>query len=148
MANDEISDRDGGGSSTDDATLSSIDFGEFLNGSSTLDGVDFRAASGINAVRVAQAAIGAVAFALLWGVNSLIAAVTESYAQLIDGVGSFGGGLIQSTIGVGITAIDGVWSFGVSEFGLFAYPIALLIVLATFYVVDAGLTTAREVLSG
>lgn len=148
MANDEIADRDGGGSSTDDALLSSVDFGEFLSGSSTLDGVDFRAASGINAVRVAQAAIGAVAFALLWGVNSLIAAVSSVYARLIDGVGGFAGALIQSTLGVGISAIEGVWSFSVSEFGLFAYPIALLIVLATFYVADAGLTTAREVLFG
>jgi hypothetical protein len=134
------------GYETDDALLSNIDLGQFLTGSSSLDGVDFRAADGINAVRVAQAAVGAVAFALLWGVNSLIAAVTGAYARIIDAVASFSGGLIQSTLGVGISAVEGVWSFTLTEFGLFAYPIALSVVLATFYVADEGITAAREVL--
>ena len=146
--NDELEDQgEGGGSSPDDALLSSIDFSDFLTGSSSLDGVDFRAADGINAVRVAQAAIGAVAFSWWWGVNALIDAVTSSIARLTDAVASFlGEGLIQSTIGVGVSALNGIWTFAFTEFGILAYPVALLSVLATFYVADRGITTAREVL--
>ena len=147
MANDEIADRDGGGSSTDDASLTSIDFGAFLTDSSSLKGVDFRSASGINVFRVAQAAIGAIVFAWAWGVNALIAAVSESYARLVDGIGDFiGTGLIEATLGVGITAIEGVWTFAFSEFGVLSYPVALVTVLATLYVAERGITTAQEVL--
>lgn len=135
-----------GSSADDDALLSSIDFSNFLSGSSPLDGVDFNAASGINAIRVAEAAIASLAFALLYGVNSLIDAWTTAVARAIDAGRGFIGDLIGATLGVGISAVEGVWSFTVSEYGLLAYPIALIIVLATFYVADQGISTAREVL--
>ena len=137
---------DTGSSGDDDALLSSIDFSNFLSGSSSLDGVDFRAASGINAVRVAEAAIASLAFALFYGVGSFIDAWTSAVSRGIDGLGGFIGDLVGATIGVGISAVEGVWSFGVSEYGLLAYPMALIILLATFYIADQGISTAREVL--
>jgi len=147
VANDEPVDSGGGGGDTEDASLTSIDFGAFLTDSSSLEGVDFRSASGINVLRVAQAAIGAVVFAWAWGVNALVAAVSESYTRLIDGIGDFiGTGLIEATLGVGITAIEGVWTFAFSEFGVLSYPVALVTVLATLYVAERGITTAQEVL--
>lgn len=134
------------GTTTDDALLSSIDFSNFLSGSESLDGVDFNAASGINGLRVAEAAIASLVFALLYGVNSLIDAATTAVARVIDAGSGFAGDLIGVTLGVGIAAVEGAWSFTVSEYGLLAYPIALLVVLATFYVADQGISTAREVL--
>lgn len=129
----------------DDALLSSIDFSNYLSGSESLDGVDFNAASGINSVAVAEAAIASLAFALFYGIGSFIDAWTSAVARAIDAVRGFIGELIGATVGVGFSAVEGAWSFGVSEYGLLAYPIALIIVLATFYVADQGISTAREV---
>jgi len=139
---------DTGSSGDDDALLSGIDLSNFLTGSSSLDGVDFNAASGINAIRVAQAALGTVSFALIYGLNSFIDAWTNAVARVIDSFGGFIGKLIGATASVGISAVEGAWSFTLTEYGLLAYPIALIIVLATFYVADEGISAAREVLFG
>jgi len=149
MANDEIADRDGGATGdTSDASTSSVSFSSFLTDSSSIDGVSFPSASGINATRVASAIIGSVAFALAYGVTSLIDAVATVYARLIDGIGNFVGvELIDATVGAGISAVNGVWSTMLAEFGIGAFPIALGTVIATFYVTERGLGTAREVLS-
>lgn len=145
MPKNEV-DRGDGGSTNEDASLSDVDFSSFLTGSSSLPGVDFRAASGINATAVAEAVIGIIAFAVGWAANSLVAAILSLPARVLEWVTESATDLFQATIGLGITAVEGVWSFSLAEFGLFAYPGALLVVLATFYVVDKGLDAAQEVL--
>lgn len=61
------------------------------------------------------------------------------------------GGLVEVTIGqvtVGVTdAFEGTLAFA-SEFGLFALPVAILIVLAAVYVVSVGGQTAFDILTG
>jgi len=146
--NDEIEDGGGGtpGDNTD-ASLSSIDFGALLTNSSSADGVGFPLASGINVVRVAQAIIGSIAFSVLLGVNSVISTLSDVYSGLIDGLGGFfGDRLIGATLGAGVSAIEGAWSFSLDEFGFGAYLIGLGVVIATFYVADRGADAALEVL--
>lgn len=146
-SNDEIADRGDGGSESDWASVGDVNLSSFLSGVSPIDGVSFPSASSIDAVRVAQAIFATFAFAVAYGFNTFIQAAAEAPTRIIDGVGEFlADGLIASTVGVGASAIEGAWSFSVAEYGLFAYVIALVSVIATFYVVEWGLQTAREVL--
>jgi len=148
MANDEIEDGGGGdGGGSEPAGSSDINLTAFLTDVSPLNGAGFSLASGIKVTRVAQAAIATVVFAIGVNVNRLIGAVTDQYARLLDGLSSFFGvSLVEATLGVGVAAIEGSWSFALNEFGLLAYPMALVSILATFYVVERGFGTAQEVL--
>lgn len=146
-SNDEIADQGDGGMESDSASLSDVNLSGFLSGVSPIDGVSFPSASGINVGRVASAVFATIAFAVAYGFNTFIQAAAEAPTRIIDGVGDFvADGLIASTIGVGASAIEGAWSFSVAEYGVFAYVLALAVVIATFYVVEWGLQTAREVL--
>jgi len=146
-SNDEPVDRGDGGNESNWASIGDVDLSGFLSNASSIDGVSFPTASGIDAGRVAQAVIGTIAFAVAFGVNSFIQAVTSAPVRIIDGVGDFiADGLIASTIGVAASAIEGAWSFSLAEFGPLAYVAAITSVIATFYVAEWGLQTAREVL--
>lgn len=131
----------------DDATTDSVDYGSLLSNSESIDGVGFPLASGINVTRVAQTIIASIVFAVSFGVTSIIDAVTGAYAGLVDGIGEFiADGLIGATLSAGVGAIRGAWTVTLDEFGLFGWVIALGIMLATFFVVEQGIETAREVL--
>ena len=132
---------------TGDASTSALNFGSLLTNSESVDGLNFQLASGINATRVAQTIIGSVVFSVLLGGNSVISAVSTAYARLIDALaGFFGDRLIEATLGAGVSAIEGAWAFSLEQYGAGAYLAALGLVIATFYVADWGLDTAREVL--
>lgn len=146
-SNDEIADRGDSGSESDRASLGDVNLTGFLSNASPIDGLSFPTASGIDAGRVAQAVIGTIAFTAAYGFNTFIQAAASAPTRIIDATGDFiADGLIASTVGVAASAIEGAWSFSVAEFGPLAYVVALLSVVATFYVAEWGVQTAREVL--
>ena len=146
MANDEPAEQTEGSSSTEDASLSAIDFSGFLTNSTSLPSVNFRAASGINVTGVAEALIGIAAFTVTWAASGLLDSVIAAPARILDWLSRFARDLLQVTIGVGVTGVKGVWTFALDELGAFAYLGGVLVVLATFYVASWGADTAREVL--
>ncbi|WP_256403253.1 hypothetical protein [Halorubrum salinum] len=147
----------------DDVTDVDVDESSFLTGVSSIEGVDFSAASGVDVRRLAQAIVGTALFTVGLGVNTVVSGVTGAVAGLIDGVREFvaggtnvewfGGvrvetesvGLIDVIFGTGIAALRGIWSFNVDTFGVLAYPVGLAIVLGTFVIVSRGIGEIREV---
>lgn len=139
---------------------------EFLTGTDEADGASFPLASGLDTGALGRTVIGSIAFSIALGVSQFIDAWTEAVAGLITGVEEFiagglsyvrtpfsGGGYFQSTdglvdvtIGAGIAAVEGAWSFSLSEFGLFALPVAIGAVVATAWVVNELVEFGGEVL--
>jgi len=149
----------------DDGMLSDEQTESFLVNSENIPGLSFPSASGVEVGRVGKAIVGSLAFTVALAFNTLIDAVSTAYSGLIDGFRGFlaggtryvsfpfGGGyttetdgLIDVTIGAGIAAIEGAWSFSVDEFGIFALPVGIGVVLATAYVANKSLDASSEVL--
>lgn len=151
---------------SDDDVLTEEQEESFLSNSESASGIDFPLASGLNVGRIGQTIIGSIVFAVAYGFNTIIDATATAYAGLVDGVGEFiagreevvetrwgiGGrvveedGLLDVTLGAGIAAIEGAWSFSLDEFGVFAYVVAVAVFVATVYVADQGFDAMREVL--
>ncbi len=132
----------------DDDVLSDDETASFLSGTRSIPGVSFPLASGLNARQVASAIVGSVAFALGVGVNTIISALAAAYTGVIDGFAGFlsgSDGLVDTIFETGLTAIRGAWSFSLDEFGLFAFPVALTVLLASLWVVQLGVDQIREV---
>lgn len=141
--------RDPGEDGGEDATSDSIDFGSLLTGSESADGISFSLASGINVGRVAQAVLGSVVFSIIFGVTTIIDAVTDTFGGLIDGLASFfGDELIDATLVAGIGAIEGAWAFTLDEFGGLGYAIGLAVVVGTFYLAGRSFDMVQGVLDG
>lgn len=141
---------------------------EFLTGTDEADGVSFPLASGIDTGALGRTVIGSIAFSIALGVSQFVDAWTEAVGGLITGVEEFiagsttrirgvgaewieiptdaADGLIEVTIGAGIAAINGAWSFSLDEFGLFALPVAIGAVVATAWVANELIGVGREVL--
>lgn len=137
----------------------------FLTGTGSIPSVDFGLASGLDAGRVVRAVAGSVVFSLALVANTAISGLTSAVTGLIDGLSEFlagttrfvddpnrvGGflletdGLVGTVFGTGIAAIRGAWSFSLTQFGPLAYPVAIGILLATFYVIGRGIDRVREV---
>lgn len=152
----------------DDAPISTDERNSFLMSVRDIEGADFPLASGINVTRLASALIGSLVFEIAVGVNTVILALSTAYSSLIDGVTAFVAGrtewvptrdglgvarettdgLIQVTIGLGVSAIEGAWAFSLDQFGIFAYPVGVGVLLASLYVVDRGITAGWGVLNG
>lgn len=150
----------------DDGMLSEEQTESFLVNSESVSGLSFPTASGVDVGGVGKAIVGSIGFAFALGINTLINAVSTAYAGLIDGVRGFiaggtryvrypfgsGGytvetdGLIDVTIGAGLAAIEGVWSFSVDEFGVLALPVGIASVLATAYAAKKASDAASGVL--
>lgn len=150
----------------DDGVLSDEQTDSFLANSSSVPGLNFQLADGIKPVSVAKAILGSLAFSVALGINTLIDAMVTAYTGLIQGVEEFiagrfylvenrGGlgvkpitedGLIDVTLGAGAAAIEGAWAFTLDEFGLFAYPVAIAVLVVTAYVTQRGIDSARGVL--
>jgi len=149
----------------DDGMLSEEQTESFLVNSESVSGLSFPTASGVDVGRVGKAIVGSVAFTFALAYNTLIDAVSTAYAGLIDGFREFiaggtryvsfpfGGGyttetdgLIDVTIGAGLAAIEGAWSFSVDQYGVFAVLVGIGVVLATAYVAVNGTDAAWEVL--
>jgi len=129
----------------DDDVLSDEETASFLSGTSSISGVDFSAATGINAQQIATAIAGSIVFVITVGVNTVVQAVAAAYTAVIDGFAGFlSDGLITAVFTSGIEAIRGAWAFGITEFGLFAYPVGLAVLLATGYVTQLGIEQIRE----
>ncbi|OYR55530.1 hypothetical protein DJ73_02190 [Halorubrum sp. Ea1] len=149
----------------DDGVLSEEQTESLLTGSESVPGLSFPIASGIEVGSVGKAIVGSIAFAFALALNTLVDAVSTAYAGLIDGFRGFiaggrryvsfpfGGGyttetdgLIDVTIGAGVAAIEGAWSFSVDQFGVFAIFVGIGTVLVTAYVATKGVDVASEVL--
>ena len=148
----------------DDGVLSEEQTESFLTDSESVTGLSFPLASGVEVGSVGKAIVGSIAFAVALAFNTLIGAVSTAYTGLIDGVREFiaGGeryvtssfgtstvetdGLIDVTIGAGLAAIEGAWSFSVTQFGVLALPVAVGVVVATAYVATQAIDAASEVI--
>lgn len=156
----------------DDQTNLSDDEQSFLlSGTSSLDGVDFRAATGIDASNLSRSVVGTIGFALAAAVATLVQGVTEAWTRLIDGLAGFLGGTQELVTGVAsdlapgavyrdvpgligtladgwVSAMEGAWSSTLPDSGIAAWLFALGIVLVTFYVAARGLDVISEVIRG
>lgn len=156
----------------DDQTNLSDDEQSFLlSGTSSLDGVDFRAATGIDASNLSRSVVGTIGFALAAAVATLVQGVTEAWTRLIDGLAGFLGGTQELVTGVAsdlapgavyrdvpgligtladgwVSAMEGAWSSTLPDSGIAAWLFALGIVLVTFYVAARGLDVIPEVIRG
>jgi hypothetical protein len=156
----------------DDQTNLSDDEQSFLlSGTSSLDGVDFRAATGIDASNLSRSVVGTIGFALAAAVATLVQGVTEAWTRLIDGLADFLGGTQELVTGVAsdlapgavyrdvpgligtfadgwVSAMEGAWSLTLPDSGIAAWLFVLGIVLVTFYVAARGLDVISEVIRG
>lgn len=149
----------------DDATDVDVDESSFLTGVTSIDGVEWSGASGVDVGRLARAVVGTAVFTVAVGVNTVVSGLTTAVAGLIDGVSEFlagttewirfpgvgwrsirEAGLIEVIFRTGIAAIRGAWSFNVDTFGPLSILVALTVVLGTFIVVSRGLEEISEVL--
>jgi len=156
----------------DDQTNLSDDEQSFLlSGTSSLDGVDFRAATGIDASNLSRSVVGTIGFALAAAVATLVQGVTEAWTRLIDGLAGFLGGTQELVTGVAsdlapgavyrdvpgligtladgwVSAMEGAWSLTLPDSGIAAWLFVLGIVLVTFYVAARGVDGVSEVIRG
>ena len=153
----------------DDQTLSDEEQSFLLSGTSSLDGVDFRAASGIDAGNLGRSIVGTLGFALAAAAATFVQGVTEAWTRLIDGLTGFlaGGrelvtgvasnlapgqvyrdvpGLIGTLADSWVSAMEGAWSSTLPDAGIATWLFALGIVFLTFYAASRGLDTVSEVL--
>lgn len=153
-------------SDDDGEILSDEQTESFLTNSESISGLSFPTASGIKVGRLGKTIVGSIAFAIGIAFNTTIAAVVTAFTGLIDGFREFivggtryvrygftGGGytvetdgLIDVTVGAGVAALEGAWSFSVDQFGIFALLVGVVAILATAYVASRGLEAASGVL--
>ncbi|ELZ50720.1 hypothetical protein EXE48_17910 [Halorubrum sp. ASP1] len=149
----------------DDATDVDVDESSFLTGVTSIEGVSWSGASGVDVGRLARAIVGTAVFTVAAGVNTVVSGLTAAVTGLIDGVSEFlagatewfripgvgwrptrEAGLIEVIFGTGIAAIRGAWSFNVDTFGPLSLPVGLAVVLGTFLVVARGIEQIQEVI--
>lgn len=134
----------GDGGDIDDSTLST-----FLTDSSSASGIDFQLASGINVGSLVRGVGASIAFAIALGVNTVVDGITTAVTSVIGAGQSFIAGpqgLIATLIEPGVAAIEGAWAFSLNEFGVLAFPVGLVVILATMYVADRGIDRVLEVI--
>jgi hypothetical protein len=140
-----------------------------LSGSSSLDGVDFQAASGLNAGNIARTVIGTIGLAFGTAATVFVGGVGEAWTSILDALAAFVGGTRELVTGVGsnlapgrvyrnvpgligtvadswASAMRGAWSSALPDSGIAAWLFSLGIVLLTFYAAARGLDELREVL--
>lgn len=155
----------------DQTNLSDEEQSFLLSGTSSLDGVDFRAATGIDASNLSRSVVGTIGFALAAAVATLVQGVTEAWTRLIDGLAGFLGGTQELVTGVAsdlapgavyrdvpgligtladgwVSAMEGAWSSTLPDSGIAAWLFTLGIVLVTFYAAARGLDVVSEVIRG
>ena len=90
---------------------------------------------------VAGGVVGAFAtLAALW-IAELIGLIRLGITAMLGGAGSFLGSLIATPFTAGGAAIERAWSAAAAEiaiFGPFAFPVAVILVTATAYLLIAG----------
>ncbi|OYR61474.1 hypothetical protein [Halorubrum ezzemoulense] len=153
----------------DQTTLGDEEQSFLLSGTSSLDGVDFRAATGIDASNLSRSVVGTIGFALAAAATLFVQGVTEAWTRLIDELAGFLGGTQELVTGVAsnlapgavyrdvpgligtladgwVSAMEGAWSSALPDSGIAAWLFALGLVLLTFYAAARGLNTVSEVL--
>jgi hypothetical protein len=149
----------------DDATDVDVDESSFLTGVTSIEGVEWSGASGVDVGSLARALVGTAVFTVAVGVNTVVSGLTAAVTGLIDGVSEFlagttewirfpgvgwrsirEAGLIEVIFGTGIAAIRGAWSFNVDTFGPLSVLVALAVLLGTFLVVSRGIEQIQEVI--
>ncbi|MDB2244508.1 hypothetical protein PM076_03485 [Halorubrum ezzemoulense] len=153
----------------DQTTLGDEEQSFLLSGTSSLDGVDFRAATGIDASNLSRSVVGTIGFALAAAATLFVQGVTEAWTRLINGLADFLGGTQELVTGVAsnlapgavyrdvpgligtladgwVSAMEGAWSSALPDSGIVAWLFALSLVLLTFYAAARGLDTVSEVL--
>lgn len=155
----------------DQTSLSDDDQSFLLSGSSSIDGVDFRAADGINVSNFARTVVGTLGLALGTAATTLVGGVGEAWARLLDSLAAFLGGTRELVTGVGsnlapgrvyrdvpgligtvadswASAMRGAWSSALPDSGIVAWIFSLALVLLTFYAASRGLSGLVEVFRG
>ena len=152
----------------DDQSISDEQQSFLLSGTSSLDGVDFRAATGIDAGNLGRSVVGTLGFVLAAVAATFVQGVTEAWTRVIDGLAGFLAGtqrLVESapgaaqdtvtqelpgligTLAGSVTAgFRGAWSAAIPEFGVLQWVAALGVVILTFYAAARGFDAVSEVL--
>ncbi|OYR73738.1 hypothetical protein [Halorubrum ezzemoulense] len=153
----------------DQTTLGDEEQSFLLSGTLSLDGVDFRAATGIDASNLSRSVVGTIGFALAAAATLFVQGVTEAWTRLIDELAGFLGGTQELVTGVAsnlapgavyrdvpgligtladgwVSAMEGAWGSALPDSGIAAWLFALGLVLLTFYAAARGLDTVSEVL--
>ncbi|VTT86106.1 hypothetical protein DM2_2144 [Halorubrum sp. DM2] len=140
-----------------------------LSGSSSLDGVDFRAAEGIDSGNVARSVAGTIGFALASVAATLVGGVAEAWTRVLDSLAGFIGGGRELVTGIASNIAPGpvyretdgligtltesvtmpmraAWNSALPDTGLAAWIAGLALVLLTFYAAARGFDAVSEVL--
>jgi len=154
----------------DQANLSDEEQSFLLSGTSSLDGVDFRAATGIDGSNLSRSVVGTIGFTLAAAAATFVQGVAKAWTSLIDGVASFLGGTQELVTGIAgnlapgavyrdvpgligtladgwVSAMRGAWSTALPDSGIAAWLFALGTALLTFYAAARGFGEVREVLN-
>jgi len=139
-------------------------FTQYIIGSTDGDGIPL--VNPNNPVRwgaLAGAIVTSFVAAITAGISGIVLAAREAYLEIITGVTEFFTQRIVLTSGDSLGAdtriIEGVfptintaiaegaaglWRIDLSEYGIFAYPVAVGVILMTLWVIQYGVTYARE----
>jgi len=153
----------------DQTSLSDEEQSFLLSGSSSLDGVDFRAAEGVNIGNLSASVVGTIGIALGTAAATFVGGVFEAWTSILDGLATFLGGTQELVTGVAsnlssgrvyrdvpgligtvadswASAMRGAWSSALPDSGIAAWLFGLGIVLLTFYAAARGVGEIQEVL--
>ncbi len=134
--------------------------GQFLKNTTSLKGVSFAGATGVNWIRVASGVVGSFLVAWYTGLIGVIQTATSRYAALIDGyeaflVGPFvidSGtpgdassieslpGLLFAAVNLATSALEGAFIADFSEYGILGYLVGLTSILAAAWVLSQTAT--------
>lgn len=118
-------------------------FTQFLTGTTELDGVSFTGALGANWVRLGRAIIGSIIASVALGVNGLVQAPFIVLTEYADGLSGAIGEVLSASVEAPIATVSGAYSFGVDQYGIAAFPIAIGIVLVSFWAFSLAFDNLR-----
>ena len=153
----------------DQTTLSDEDESFLLSGTSSLEGVGFRAATGIDGGNLGRSVVGTMFFALAAAAATFVQGVAEAWTRVLDGLTGFLAGTRELVTGVAsnlapgrvyrdvpgligtvadswASAMRGAWSSALPDSGIAAWIFSLALVLLTFYAAARGINEFLEVL--
>lgn len=152
----------------DETSLGDDEQSFLLSGSSSLDGVDFRAADGIDAGNLSRSVVGTIGLAVGTAAATFVDGVGEAWTRLLDSLAAFIGGTREvltaasryagepvyrdvpgliGTVTESVTVpLRAAWNSALPDTGIAAWIAGLALVLLTFYAAARGAEEIREVL--
>lgn len=146
-------------------------FQQFLNTVDEAAGVPIvQKSNPVNWSGLGQAIVSSLVAAVAVGVTNIFGAAGDAYTDLLTGLTEFFvgwtepaqtglisrggdvavpvGGFLDATVGALADVAYGFWDFNIEQFGIFAAPVTVLIVLIVFYVMSVGYRESINQLMG